>query len=290
MQLLNREVVKIENRGRRNASRRESLVVVIAESNVSIRRLVVDELKQDGHTILTCGDCNEIDQALIKQTPDLLVFGTLTEISYLESYRKYSSQDLPIILLTNESNINKFFRDWAISKGVHDVLSSSPLHLALLRDKLQEIVYALEESPEQVIEVITLIPESISETIIPESVSTEELQNITHQQALSTLTQITDFSKKYFGEMVLGNYWKKAHAASVSEHPWLECWSVSYNGSISYFSENIPQEELTTDQYQSLKLWVRRFIKECDRIIGEYIEILQEGDLPSLVHQITSLD
>jgi CheY-like chemotaxis protein len=281
MQLLNREAVKIENRGR-------SLVVVIAESNGSIRRLVADDLKQDGHTILTCGDCHEIDQALIKQTPDLLVFGTLTEISYLESYRKYSSQDLPIILLTSEPNINKFFRDWAISKGVNDVLSSSPLHLALLRDKLQEIVHSLEEPPKQVIEVTTLTPESSSEILIPESVPAAETQTITHQQALSTLNQITDFSKKYFGEMVLGNYWRKAHSASVSEHPWLECWSVNYNGVISYFSEDIPDEELTSDQFQSLKLWVNRFIKECDRIIGEYVEILQESDLPSLVHLIIS--
>ncbi|GBO51554.1 hypothetical protein APA_518 [Pseudanabaena sp. lw0831] len=261
-----------------SATNQRSLVVVLAESNVSIRRSMVDALTKDHHLVMGCGNCEEIDQAIGLQTPDLFILGNLPEISILEAYRRYANQfqNVPIILLTDGISVNQFFRDWVISKGVYEVLSSSPQNIHLIKAKLQQMLLG-KENVNEFVEVAT--------AILPQA----SLQGLTYQQAISALNQLTDFSKKYFGEMVLGNYWKKALTATVLEHPWIGCWSVEYTGGISYFSEDIPDEQLTDEQYQSLKLWVRGFLKECDRIIGGYVAIVLSSNLSIQVDQIISL-
>ncbi len=278
-----------------------SLIVVLADSNISVRNAVFEEIKQDAHLVINCSDCSEVEQAISQQMPDLLLLGNLSETSCLEAYRNYASlyQGLPIILLTKEPTINQFFRDWAISKGVYDVLSICPRNLSLLRERLQGMMYPEATSisaPSVTIAPISVQksePESLAKITeitnsVPELLPSKPLQSLDHQQVVSTLTQITEFSKKYFGELVLGNYWKKAHNSAVSEHPWLSCWSVEYNGTISYFSEDLPQEQITDEQYQSLKLWVSGFLKECDRIIGDYTELLQQKGLSIQINQIIS--
>lgn len=274
MQLLDKASQKVTI----NATNQRSLVVVLAESNVSVRHQIVDELTKDHHLVTSCSNCEEIDRAVALRTPDLFVFGNLPEISILEAYRKYANQfqNVPIILLTDGSSVNQFFRDWVISKGVYEVLSSSPENIHLLKAQLQQ----MSLGKERVNEVVEVVTASLPET---------SLQGLTYLQVISALNQLTDFSKKYFGEMVLGNYWKKAHTNAALEHPWIECWSVEYTGGISYFSEDIPDEQLTDEQYQSLKLWVSGFLKECDRIIGDYVAIVLSSNLSIQVDQIISL-
>jgi CheY-like chemotaxis protein len=274
MQLLSKESQIVT----KSVTNQRSLVVVLAESNGSSRSLIVEELIKDHHLVVSCSNCEEIDQNLGSRTPDVFILGNLPEISILEAYRRYANQfqNVPIILLTDGSNINKFFRDWVIGKGANDVLSSFPANLHLLRAKLQQMF--LEK--EGIDEVVEIALPSLPQTT---------LQGLTYQQVVSALNQLTDFSKKYFGEMVLGNYWKKAHTNAALEHPWLECWLVEYTGEIYYFSKDIPDEQLTDEQYQSLKLWVRQFLKECDRIIGGYIAIVLSSNLSIQVDQIISL-
>jgi hypothetical protein len=279
MQLLSKESQNITM----SATKQRSLVVVFAESNVSIRRSIVDELTKNYHLVTGCANCDEIDKAVGVRTPDLLIFGSLAEIGILEAHRKYADQlqNVPIILLTDGSIVNQFFRDWAISKGVYEVLSSSPENVHLLKEKLQQMLLGKGRINE-VVKVVTVAAS------LPQASQQTSAQALTYQQVVSALNQLTDFSKKYFGEMVLGNYWKKAYTATVIEHPWLECWSVEYTGKISYLSEDIPNDQLTDEQYQSLKLWVGKFLKECDRIIGGYIVIVLSSNLSTQVDQIVS--
>jgi hypothetical protein len=279
MQLLDKESQKVNI----NATNQRSLVVVFAESNLSVRHSIVDELTKDRHLVTGCGNCEEIDRTVGLRTPDLFVFGNLPEVGILEAYRKYADrfQDVPIILLTDGSSVNQFFRDWATSKGVYEVLSSSPQNIHLLKAQLQQ----MSLGKKYVNEVVEVFAASLPQTSLQGLTS---LQALTYLQVISTLNQLTDFSKKYFGEMVLGNYWKKAHTNTSLEHPWLECWSVEYTGRISYFSEDIPDEQITDEQYQSLKLWVRGFLKECDRIIGGYVAIALSSNLSIEVDQIIS--
>lgn len=123
-------------------------------------------------------------------------------------------------------------------------------------------------------------------TPAPKPIATSSSSALTCKQALIALNQISEASLIYFGGLVIGNYWKKAHASAVQAHPWLQSWSVNHNGAISYSSETNLEEPLTNEQFQSLKFWVKGFIKECDRIIGEYTELLQQSNPSEEVAQI----
>jgi hypothetical protein len=61
---------------------------------------------------------------------------------------------------------------------------------------------------------------------------------------------------------------------------------VDHVGVISFVSQTIPQEKLTEQQFESLLLWVKGFLKECDRIIGDYIELLRQSDPSEQVRHI----
>jgi hypothetical protein len=122
----------------------------------------------------------------------------------------------------------------------------------------------------------------------PQPTSTASVQALTYKQSLIAINQISESSLIYFGGLVIGNYWKKAHASLVQAHPWLQSWSVSHSGAISCSSATNPEESLTDEQFQSLKLWVKAFIQECDRIIGEYTELLQQSNPSPELIQIIS--
>jgi hypothetical protein len=124
---------------------------------------------------------------------------------------------------------------------------------------------------------------------VPKAIAVTSSQPLTYKQTLIALNQISESSLVYFGGLVIGNYWKKAHASLVQGHPELLSWSVNHNGVISYSGGSTPEESLTDAQFQSLKLLVKAFIKECDRIIGDYAELLQQSQ-PSaeLVQMISS--
>jgi DNA-binding NarL/FixJ family response regulator len=129
--------------------------------------------------------------------------------------------------------------------------------------------------------------ESIPETHPKENRVATPL-NLSHNEVLTALNQITDYSMNYFGAMAIGNYWKKTQANTVLEHPWLECWTVDFRGAIAYFSEAIPSEKLTSEQVQSLKVWVKCFLNECDRIIVDYSQMLAKMGVSEHVKQIIS--
>jgi hypothetical protein len=125
-------------------------------------------------------------------------------------------------------------------------------------------------------------------TPAPKSSPSVSSEILTYKQTLAALNQISESSLIYFGGLVIGNYWKKAHASVVQAHPWLQSWSVNHNGVISYSGEPTPETSLTDEQFQSLKLWAKAFIKECDRIIGDYAELLQQSEPSAELIQIIS--
>jgi DNA-binding response OmpR family regulator len=307
MGILKMEMANQLNDGDRN---KDFLRVVLIESNSSIREPLVAVLTKDNHLIASCTNANEANRAISSQMPDLIIIGDLEDLSSLEAFREYSNrcQNVSIILLSHTPDVNQFFRDWVISKGGYDVLSSSPQNFDLFRSRLQRLMHP-EQAPEQAatspakVEAISTPttppslpdppqpsppqPQQNSEQAQKISLETTEIANpspepspqtLTYQQTLSALNQISESSLKYFGGLVIGNYWKKSHVGLVAEHPWLERWSVNHAGVISFDSDNMPQELLTEEQFKSLKLWVKGFLKECDRIILDFVELLKQSN------------
>jgi hypothetical protein len=304
---------------------KDFLRVVLLDSSLTVCQALTAELRSDNHLVTCCTSRDKADQAINAQQPDLLIIGYLGEVSCLEIFREYSKQkpDLPIVLLSHTPEVNQFFRDWVISNGGYDVVSWFPERLSLLREVLQRLAHP-NQSPQQmakssveVKEVAAPTPQpnpaerippgiasqsseslqlpsersvDVKEVVAPapKAIATASSQTLTYKQTLAALNQISESSLIYFGGLVLGNYWKKAHANVVQAHPWLQAWTVNHNGVISYSGESTPEASLTDEQFQSLKLWVKSFIKECDRIIGDYAELLQQSEPSAELIQIIS--
>lgn len=233
--------------------------------------------------------------------------------------------NLPIILLCHTLEVNQFFKDWVIAKGGYDVMSGSPQKLHLLRQGLQNLMGRGQSAepvaapaPAKIQEpaptpapvsnlpspppAIPKPPQAIAQNAKPapkEPVKAAQIptsspghkrshlqQTLTYQQTFAALNEISEISLKYFGGLVIGNYWKKAHKSLIAEHLWLECWSVDHVGVISFVSQDIPQDNLTERQFESLLIWVKGFLKECDRIIADYIELLRQSNPSEQVKQI----
>jgi DNA-binding NarL/FixJ family response regulator len=272
-----------------------TLRIVLAESNLLIRQSLVDELKKKKYSVRGCATCQEIDQAFSNEVPDLLLIGTIEDLSCFEACRKYANewQDLPIFLLSHQVRIAQSFKDLLISRGVFDVLSCSPENLHLIHEALCKVAEKL--SPVSAQEMLgTLNIEEVNDFSakeIKEFLEITELnrsQNPSYADVLLALNQITESSMDFFGGMVISNYWKKAHAAVSSEYPWLQSWAVAYRGEVEYSGKEIPQAQLTDQQFQAVKFWAQGFLKECDRIVVDYVNILGAKKISTLVNQIIS--
>jgi hypothetical protein len=111
---------------------------------------------------------------------------------------------------------------------------------------------------------------------------------LTWEATLVALNRLTKYSSSYLGPLAIANYWKKSHASLVSLHPSLEYWKVDYQGQIScpFISEQI--EPLTLVQLQDVQTWVRAFLKECERVIVDFSQILQAKSLSADVSKLIS--
>jgi DNA-binding response OmpR family regulator len=274
------------------------LKVLLVESNSSVRQVLEEELSKDNHVTAGCANSEEANQAINQQMPDLIIIGYLANESCFEMFREYSKwkfsawkRDLPIILLSHTAEVNPYYRDWVISKGGYDVLSFTPSSIQHLRERLKELIHQpMTEDSVVSGEGITPLPEANlsptrqnlrppgePETLAFQSPPAQPAQTLNYQQTLAILNQITECSMRFFGGLVIGNYWKKTHVSLVQEHPWLQCWSVNYTGMISYSFDPISEELLSEKELESLKIWVKAFIRECDRVIADYAELLQQA-------------
>lgn len=272
-----------------------TLRIVLAESNLLIRQSLVDELKKKRYSVIECASCQEIDRAFSNKVPDLLLIGTIEDLSCFEVCRKYANewQDLPIFLLSHQAKVAQSFKDLLISRGVYDVLSCSPENLHLIHEALCKVAEKLSPVSAQemsgrldIEEVDDFSTKEIKEFL--EIVDLNPSQNPSYTDVLLALNQITESSMDFFGGMVISNYWKKAHTAVSLEHPWLQSWTVAYRGEIEYSGKEIPQEQLTDRQFQAIKLWAQGFLKECDRIVVDYVNILGAKNISALVNRIIS--
>ena len=185
-------------------------------------------------------------------------------------------QDVPIILLVEQLEVSDFFRKWAIERGVHDVVSIHPQNLhkfrkALIRNVLNISIQDVNQENNQ---------ESV--------VVAHKTDTLTWEATLVALNRLTKYSSGYLGPLAISNYWKKSHASLVALHPSLEYWKVDYQGQIScpFLSEQI--EPLTLNQLQDVQIWVRAFLRECERVIVDFSQILQSKTLSADVSKLIS--
>jgi hypothetical protein len=104
---------------------------------------------------------------------------------------------------------------------------------------------------------------------------------------LAALGEIVTITNNYFGPLAQGNYWRKSHTSIANDLPSLQNWSADHFSKISC-NDIILEQELTNEDIQSLRIWVRIFIGECERIIVDFRVILNNSDLSSAAKDLLS--
>jgi hypothetical protein len=255
--------------------KKQLIHLALAESKPTVSQVILQEIKKDNRWVPDiCSNYQQLVQTVTQQSSDLILLGKLEDLNWLEVCRRCLKQwqNLPIILLVDQLEVSDFFRKWVTDRGVRDVISVHPQNVhqfqkALIRNILK----------------IAIADSSQNNQNIDEEAKSDTL---TWEATLVALNRLTKYSSSYLGPLAIANYWKKSHASLVSLHPSLEYWKVDYQGQIScpFISEQI--EPLTLVQLQDVQTWVRAFLKECERVIVDFSQILQAKSLSADVSKL----
>ena len=255
--------------------KKQLIHLALAESKPTVSQVILQEIKKDNRWVPDiCSNYQQLVQTVTQQSSDLILLGKLEDLNWLEVCRRCLKQwqNLPIILLVDQLEVSDFFRKWVTDRGVRDVISVHPQNVhqfqkALIRNILK----------------IAIADSSQNNQNIDEEAKSDTL---TWEATLVALNRLTKYSSSYLGPLAIANYWKKSHASLVSLHPSLEYWKVDYQGQIScpFISEQI--EPLNPVQLQDVQTWVRAFLKECERVIVDFSQILQAKSLSADVSKL----
>ena len=258
--------------------KKQLIHLALAESKPTVSQVILQEIKKDNRWVPDiCSNYQQLVQTVTQQSSDLILLGKLEDLNWLEVCRRCLKQwqNLPIILLVDQLEVSDFFRKWVTDRGVHDVISVHPQNVhqfqkALIRNILK----------------ITIADSSQNNRNIDEEANSDNSDTLTWEATLVALNRLTKYSSSYLGPLAIANYWKKSHASLVSLHPSLEYWKVDYQGQIScpFISEQI--EPLNPVQLQDVQTWVRAFLKECERVIVDFSQILQAKSLSADVSKL----
>jgi hypothetical protein len=193
-------------------------------------------------------------QSVTEELPQLLILGGIKNVNYFQVCRECHKirEDISIVLISKQSIINDGFLDVAKRYGVVEVIDGD---FTGLNNLLHAVDFGVPPADSLVIE-----------------------DGFTGGFMLSQLNEIGLVSKNYFGDLAIGNYWRKSHAQIVDEFPFLLKWSADHFGKISC-DDSILERNLTGKEINSLHVWVQYFIKECDRTIIDFGMILNDSQL-----------
>lgn len=237
--------------------------ILLAESDSSeIARIRsnIDREFQAGIRIVNNYD--HLLTSITTEQPQLLILGRIDRSNYFQICQECHKirENLPIVLISRQIVIDNCFRTLAHGWGAIDIITNNQIELNQLfqgldRNTLQQLTNepALEVKP--------------------------QLQaTVTGQTSLIGLGEIATIANNYFGPLAQGNYWRKAHVRIVNEFPFILNWSADHFGKLSC-NESILAAELTDEEIESLRIWVRIFIEECERIIVDFGGILNNSDI-----------
>jgi hypothetical protein len=243
--------------------------ILLAESDpMEMARIRLNIDLEFRNRIKVVKNYNELLLNMVKEIPQLLILGRIDQLNYFqvcqECHKIY--KDLPIVLLSKQEVINDSFYQVVKGYGVTDIISNDFI-------KLNQLLQALDlrEHP-------SYFNEESTDFI-------EKSPVATGQMLLAVLEEIVAASNNYFGALAQGNYWRKAYARVVDEFPSIQLWSADHFGKLNC-DASILEKELTEVEIQSLRVWVKFFIGECERIIVDYRTILKNSDLSLLAKDL----
>jgi hypothetical protein len=245
-----------------NNSGLPSVQILLAESNsLEVAKITKNIDKEFQDKIKIVSNYDELLASMSQELTQLVILGRIDKLNYFEVCQACQAchkvkENLTIVLFSNQEVINYSFRQIVKSYGIAEIVSKDFTELNQLLQALQ-LLHA-----------------------------NDPLQPVTTgQMVLAGLEEIVVISNNYFGPLAQGNYWRKAHDRTVDEFPFLLNWSADHFSKLSC-SSNILEKELTEEDIQSLRIWVKFFIEECERIIIDFRVILNNSDLSPLAKDL----
>jgi AmiR/NasT family two-component response regulator len=252
--------------------------VLLAESDpVEVARIRADIDPEFHNIIKVVKSYEELLERIAEQRPELVLLGRIDKFNYFDTCKECQliHQDLPIVLLSRQEVINSSFLKLAVSRGLTDIINPDPIKLTQLFQSLKN-----DSLPPSLDLSIDRIEDLSIDT-------TEARSSITGKMMLAALGEIVTITNNYFGPLAQGNYWRKSHTSIVNDLPSLQNWSADHFSKINCNDLTL-ERELTNEDIQNLRIWVRIFIGECERIIVDFGVILNNSDLSSIAKDLLS--
>lgn len=236
--------------------------ILLAESDpLEMARIRLNIDLEFRNRIKVVKNYNELLLNLVKEAPQLLILSKIDQLNYFQVCQECHkiNKDLPIILLCRQEIINDSFYQVVKGYGVTDIISNDFV-------KLNQLLKALDLQEQ------------------PSNIFTSELV-VTGKILLAGLEEIVVASNNYFGALAQGNYWRKAHTHVAKESSFIQLWSADHFGKLNC-DVSILERSLTEEEVETLRIWVRFFIGECDRVIIDYGTLLNNLALSSVAKNL----
>jgi hypothetical protein len=271
-------------------------IILLAESSlVEIERIGSTIDPEFRPIIKIAHNYHELLESLIQERPQIVILGRIDIFNYLEICQGCHKirEQLPIVLLSKQEVISDSYRQLVKTCGLTDAITHDPVKLNQLLLTLtlhKTIDYPSIEEPFELITGDEPINQRIDNKLLElavDELSSQQLLEplLTGRMMLAGLEEIVAISNNYFGPLAQGNYWRKAHACIIDEFPSIENWSADHFSKLSC-NDNILDRELTTEDLQSLRIWVQFFIKECERIIVDFKAVLNQSAISPLAKDL----
>jgi hypothetical protein len=265
----------------------QPLQILVAESDpVEIERIMATIDREFHAGIKVAKNYQQLLERINLERPRLVVLRKIDNANYSEIAQSCHKiqPNLPIYLLSSQGIIIDSFRQLVKTCGLTDVITRDA-------DSLNQLLVKIAASARTGNSTIAqpnrqhLTSEPLgapTQTTPKESTDRALIQpKIFGRDLLAALEEIVVVSNNYFGPLAQGNYWRKAHDRISDEFPAIQNWSADHFSKLSC-NESMLGQEITVEDIQSLRVWVRLFIEECERIILDYRSILNQANLSPL--------
>ncbi len=238
-----------------------SIRILVADADAAKIDRVKSCLERNLQTsIQVCKHYFDLVPTIESQLPDLLLLGILDRFNSLDTCQECHQiwEHLPIVLLSRQNSVDDYFQQFrrlALTRGAtevvtNDLLQLEPLIRGLSLPRLSSIdPFADRPSGEVAVETM-----------------------------LMAIQEISEIGSNYFGPLAQGNYWRKSHDRLLADFPTLQNWSADHFGAIDCI-ETMRRSQCTVEDVRGLQHWVSAYISECERIIGDFSEILKNSKL-----------
>lgn len=196
--------------------------------------------------IKTVNKYSELLEGIARQQIQLVLLGQFDKFNYFEIGKElYEIQsNLQVVMLCKQEFVTDSFRQALNNNGIIAIFVKD-------YERLNQILKTVERPI--------------------------DLPSFTGEMVLAVFDEIASISNNYFGKLAQGNYWRKARDLVVDRYPSIQSFSADHFGKIGC-DPDLLKRELTDSEIQGIRLWMQKFVEECERSHSNFKDILHNSN------------